>query len=94
MQIPKHVELAVDALLEPYGISLGDLLDGRDRVADTRKRWMTIAEAEHYSGLSRWALWDAARKGFFRQSKLGNARKSTVLIDKKSFDQWLDGHCG
>lgn len=89
--MPKHIVIAVDSLIKPYGLSIETLLKNSN--VDTKKKWLTIEEAKHYSGLSRWALWDAAKKGSFKKSKLGNARKSKVLIDKQSFDFWIESHC-
>lgn len=81
--IPQCVVDAIETLLSPYGATLAD-------VTTHNRRYMTAKQASVYSGLSSKLIRERARDNAFVSLRMGGTQKSRVLIDKTSFDQWLD----
>ena len=82
--IPQCVLDTINTLLKPYGATLAD-------VSASTRRYMTAKQASIYSGLCQKTIRDRARDNAYESIRIGNTRKSRVLIDKDSFDQWLNG---
>ena len=88
-QIPLHIRLAVNGLLEPYGYSLNNFSDS-NKPETIGKKYITIKEAEVYSGIGRWTLYRRTKAGEIKTYKLSDAKSGKVLIEKKSLDNWLE----
>ena len=81
--IPQCVLDTINTLLQPYGATLAD-------VSTSARRYMTAKQAAVYSGLCQKTIRDRARDKAYESIRIGNTRKSRVLIDKDSFDHWLN----
>ncbi len=93
--IPPSILDAAAALLKPYGVDIVAVLSrerdgGAPAVEPLRKKYLTSAEAELYSGLGRWSLWNAERNGIIKASKMADARSGKVIYDRASIDAWLE----
>ena len=90
-QIPSHIRLAIDSLLNSCDTSLDELLNNNSKSSNTlSKKYLTIAEAEKYSACGRWTLYRKAKKGEIKTCKLSDAKSGKVLIEKASLDNWLE----
>ena len=81
--IPQSVVDAIELLLAPYGATLAD-------ISTNNRKYMTAKQASMYSGLSPKFIRDRAQMKKFVSLRLGNTSKSRVLVEKSSFDNWLD----
>ena len=93
--VPAPVLDGVATILKPYGVDIVALLnrqqdDAAPLVEPLKKKYLTRAEAERYSGVGRWSLWKAEREGKIKASKLADARCGRVLYDRASIDAWLE----
>ena len=91
--IPQPIIDAINAMLTPYGRTWADTSPVAVKEIE-EPRFLSLRDAMIYSGLKRWNLYNHARQGHFTWKKIGQARRSPVLIEKKSFDQWLDAYSG
>lgn len=89
MNIPQPIIDAINTMLAPYGRSFSDTSSQAVKKIE-EPRFLNLHDAMLYSGLKRWNIYNHARLGHFIWKKMGPAKRSTVLIEKKSFDQWLD----
>ena len=83
--IPQCVLDAIEAMLLPYGTTLDDVSTYNS------KKYMTTKQASIYSGLGQKTIRERALENCFDSLRLGTTSRSRVLIDKLSFDQWLNG---
>ena len=83
--IPPCILDAIETMLSPYGTSLADVSTGYNR------RYMTTKQASVYSGLCQKTIRERALENCFDSLRLGTSSRSRVLIDKNSFDKWLNG---
>lgn len=92
--IPANIILAVNALIEPFGVDVDKLLKSKgDANQFEGKKFMNVAETERYTGLSRWTVERAAQAGLIEKIKLSPASRSgKVLYGKKSIDTWLESY--
>lgn len=81
--IPQCVVDAIETMLLPYGAHLAD-------INTTARRYMTAKQASIYSGISPHTIRERAAEGAFEWIRLGHTSKGRVLIDKYSFDSWLN----
>ena len=91
--IPDDLVNVIDTLISPYGYTLHELLSpcqSKESSFDP-KPYLTVKEAEFFSGCSRTTLYRAAKKGEIDVRKLTPARSGKVLINKESLMHWLDG---
>lgn len=54
------------------------------------KRFFSMEEAEHYTGLGRCTLSRAAKAGMIEIFKLSPARSGKLLLLKSSIDSWIE----
>lgn len=117
MKVSRHVEAAINVLLEPYGFKqscitqeqflvLPELIQAAVRKmlvpyqdmktfpsgknsAHNDERYLPVAKAALYCGISRWTLSRAARTGQLKEIKLSPARSGKVLYDRSELDRWM-----
>lgn len=91
--IPQNIISSIDALLFPYGISFKRMLEvtRQPQVKELGIRSMTYKQCEKYSGISKYTIWRAAKAGKIKTHKISAGKHGKVLIDKESFDSWLEG---
>ena len=91
MDVPKAIIDAINTMLAPYGktYNADEPEPAVKRISGPR--FLSVADAMAYSGMSRWNIWNHARQGHFRTQKTGSHRSCSTLIDKESFDEWLNG---
>ena len=51
-----------------------------------------IAEAEAYTGLSRWTIWRTVREGSLRMVSLGQGRSAAVRYDRRDLARFMQKH--
>jgi len=88
--LPEETKRIIDSILAPYGTSLEQISSKPEVKPSLDTVYLSISQATDYTHLCRWTIWQHAKKGSFRTLKTGKARRSRVLIDKKSLDKWLD----
>ena len=91
MNVPQPIIDAINTMLAPYGRTFEDNPTQAVKKID-EPRFLSMRDAMIYSGLKRWSLWNHARLGHFIWKKIGPAKRSTVLIEKKSFDHFLESY--
>lgn len=92
-QVPEPILDAAAALLRPHGIDIRALAENGDTGDTVRKRYLSVAEAEVYSGLGRWTLGRLAKSGQLPVSKLNpGTRSGKVLIDRADLDKFMRRH--
>lgn len=85
--MPENVRLAVDALLQPFGLSFDSLKEQQGSLG--LKEFFTVAQAEEYSGLGRWSLIRAHKSGLLPVVKMSNTRTGKLLIKKSDLDKFI-----
>ena len=86
-RIPKEIQNVVSGILSSYGISLDELLQNKNIQKDKgiERKWITLAQAEKYTGVSRSTLGRWQKKGLLKKvSKLTPGAKSGKLLFLKS----------
>lgn len=88
-EVPEAIINAINAMLAPYGKKYED----NDSMVTPIKepRYINVATAAAYSGISPWLVRFGARNGFYSSRKVGDrAQSRKLIIDKKSFDNWIE----
>jgi excisionase family DNA binding protein len=81
-KVPKLVQDSVAQILKPYGVDFDSLMSGNTA-------YITPREAAEICGLSPKTIRNKALTGEIRAKRLGDHRRSRVLIDKNHLCQWL-----
>lgn len=89
--IPAEIQVAVSALLQPYGVNFQEMLSCSEFPNSSKQKYITPKQASLYCGLQPKTLRDKALAGEIASIRLGNSDKSRVLIDKQALDNWLAG---
>ena len=91
--IPKEIQNAVSGLLGNYGISLEELLEKHSKPdhEEIERKWLTVAQAIKYTGVSRSTLGRWQTKGLLKQvCKLTpGSRSGKILFLKSEIDLLL-----
>lgn len=89
-EVPEAIITAINAMLAPYGKKYEDV--GNSLVTPIKEpRYINVATAAAYSGMSQWMVRFGARQGFYNSRKVGDrAQSRRLIIDKKSFDTWIE----
>lgn len=88
--IPAEIQVAVSALLQPYGVNFKEMLSCSE-IPNISQKYITPKQASVYCGLQPKTLRDKALAGEIASIRLGKTDKSRVLIEKKALDNWLAG---
>lgn len=88
-EVPEAIITAINVMLAPYGWKFEDIDETIVKRIE-EPRFINVKDAASYSGMSRWLVRFGARQGFYATRKTGSKQKSRLLIDKKSFDNWID----
>jgi excisionase family DNA binding protein len=87
VQVPESLTAAIDAMLKPYGLNASSITS--PKVETDESRYLTVAAAEKYCGLSRWTFGRAVKSGELPQIKINTARSGKILLDRRDLDKWL-----
>lgn len=87
--IPEAISAAIDAILRPYGLNASNLTNPKPETDESR--YLTVAAAEKYCGLSRWTFGRAVKSGVLPQIKISEAKSGKILLDRRDLDKWLAG---
>lgn len=88
--IPSTTIDAIDSLLTPHGVNIRLLLQEtapKSHDSLDGKKWLTVAQAERYSGIGRFTL--RRLKDHLISSKLSPAKSGKVVYLKESLDAFL-----
>lgn len=85
--IPAEIHDAVSGMLKNYGISLDELLEKNQSSTNKKveRKWLTVAQVENYTGVSRSTLGRWRKDGVLKQiCKLTPDSRSGKLLFLKS----------
>ena len=87
--IPEHIITVIDALLAPYGVSLDEIINGG---VIEPQIYITPRQASLMSGChAPKTIRDFALAHKFKSKRIGHPTRGRVMIERKSFAQWLNG---
>ncbi len=92
MEIPTHIQTAVNTLLVPYGVTLDKLLAGK--VAD--RRLMDVKAATAYLGISKSTIYREIEAEKLKPIKLTGVKSSCtkILFEVSELDAWVESKRG
>jgi len=90
MTIPDNIIMAVNALLEPYGMRF----DPAQKTPEPPKNggFLSMKDAAKYVGLSRSGLYRKVAEGVIPAHKLGEHRNCRVVIARADLDEFVLTH--
>ncbi len=88
-QIPEAIAIAVNGLLNPYGINVDTLIKTPQ---NDKIKYLTPAVAAKYASMSRWTIFRAIKAGKLPAMKMNKEKTGKVLIDIADLDRWIRKH--
>ena len=92
-QLPEETLLIVDTILQPYHLSVKDLLNDKKEERETgRKRFLSVKEAQEIYSVSRHTLFRWAKAGMIKSVKCSPAKSGKVLLEINSLEKFMQEH--
>lgn len=86
-QVPEPIADAVSAMLAPYNLDFS--VFSNPRPSTPSKKYLSVADAEEYTSVSRWTLHRAVKDSKLQVIKLSKAKSGKVLFERETLDAWL-----
>lgn len=89
--VPESVVMAINALLEPYGLSFSNLIkEVEEKKTNAEKQFLSIQDIEQNYSIGRFTIYRAIKASKVDAIKLSKAKSGKILVKLSSLTKWLN----